>query len=836
MSNKEKIYTKLETIAKIIYLIHLLLAFNALINRTFILDITMALSVMWACVVLLLRIRYVKDFIRRKDFLLLVFFIISFMLTSIFNIEYGLIKNIKCLAWMIIQIGILFFNRPQRNVEHIKTEFELLSKIFIALSTLTNAVSLFMFFMRYQRLVEINGKYCMLGFYWNRLFGIYDEPNQGALFAVITIFMIIYLASRKRKIWHGIVIFIQISFILLSDSRTGALSLGIALGIYLAIKGLRCKKITNIVLAVMAAGAVAGLTYEIRQPLQQFYVNSTNGVYEYFERKQDKEHIEEPDEEPEITIKREELTQDPSNRRFDIWKSGIELFLRNPILGYGRNYVNYALEEIPETYIVNNDMGDFDSMHNIVVEILVQQGILGMIIFVIFLIYCIAILVRKHKCIKTENQEFASICFSIICAIVAASMLMPTVIYLNSPESYMMWLCLGYLMVVVEKDTNIIISNEAGCKNENTKILIGYVISKESSGINKYLDNVMKALRGSDVEIHMLTSDYSLELQRRMDVEGVNLITIDRLVHPIKRYRQIKQIVKSQNYDIAYFNISEAMNCICNIAVKRNSNAIVITHSHSAGSDEECGYKRTVYQIINAIARRIVVRNTDYFYACSQKAGEWVFGKKISRSKLRVIRNTIDTKKFVFDLQERRHIREQFKLEDDVTVYGFVGNLVYQKNPFFLIRVFEKIWQNDKKSKLLIVGDGILRDEMKRLAVDLEIDKDIVFAGAVSNVEAYMSAMDVFILPSNFEGLGIVGIEAQVNGLECYFSDGVPNEVVISDYAHFIELDKSEEEWAEEILKGKKKIRSDVAVKENILIDSEEQISEFGNIFLKKMY
>lgn len=374
-------------------------------------------------------------------------------------------------------------------------------------------------------------------------------------------------------------------------------------------------------------------------------------------------------------------------------------------------------------------------------------------------------------------------------------------------------------------------------KGKEMKILIGYVISKESCGINKYLYNVLNALKGSNVEIHVLTSDYSLELQKRMEEYGVRMITIERLIHPVKRYRQTKRLAMEENYDVAYFNISEAMNCICNIAIRNNSNAQIITHSHSAGSDEMCRYKRVIYQMLNAIARKVIVNSTDYFYACSSKAGKWLFGDKIvARNKVRIIRNTIDTKKFKFNKQERAVIREKLHVKDDEVVYGFVGNLVYQKNPIFLIKIFYQIIQKDRKNKLIVVGDGMLRNEMENLVKELEIDNHVVFTGAVSNVESYMSAMDVFLFPSNFEGLGIVGIEAQTNGLECYFSDGVPEEVTISKHAHFISLSKNEVEWAKEIMKRKAKKRDGIDLLEDILIDSEDQEQEFKNIFLHKIY
>lgn len=366
------------------------------------------------------------------------------------------------------------------------------------------------------------------------------------------------------------------------------------------------------------------------------------------------------------------------------------------------------------------------------------------------------------------------------------------------------------------------------------KILIGYVISKESCGINKYLYNVLNALKNENVEIHVLTSDYSENLEEIIRGYNARLIPIERLVHPIKRYKQTKELVLREKYDIAYFNISEAMNCICNVAVKRNTKSTIITHSHSAGSDENNFLKRNVFKIMNLIARTIICRNSDYFYACSRKAGDWSFGNKItSTDRFLVIRNTINTKLFTFNQTNRDVIRQKLNIKNDDMVYGFVGNLVYQKNPLFLIQVFNKILQRDKHCKLVIVGDGILRRDMEELISVYQIEEMVRFVGTVSNVHAYMSAMDRFLFPSNFEGLGIVGIEAQTNGLDCYFSDGLPEEVAISNYATFIPLSKSADEWANFIVEQPIKQRSDIVYDRQIITDSELQKEEFKNIFIK---
>ena len=372
---------------------------------------------------------------------------------------------------------------------------------------------------------------------------------------------------------------------------------------------------------------------------------------------------------------------------------------------------------------------------------------------------------------------------------------------------------------------------------EKINILIGYVTEFSRGGVNFYIKNVIQSLNAEKVSIDILTNVVTDELKKDAEFLGVNILTTDRLTRPYARYQQTKKIVQKKKYDIVYFNISEAFNCICNLAVKKYSDAVIITHSHNSSNDDSNRIKRFVARTMNAICRPVVRKNSDYYYACSEIAGEWLFGKKITNNeKFRIIRNTVDVNKFKFDQEKRKVIKTKYKIADNTLVIGFVGNLLYQKNPLFLIDIFAAIEKKHSQSFLFILGDGEMKNDITSKTKQLKLEDKICLTGNVSNVNEYMSAFDCFLLPSFFEGLPIVGVEAQVNGLECFFANTITEEVSISDKTNFIPLESGAEAWADMILQNVNVKSRTETIYKNIMYDREEQKKEFENIFIYKKY
>ncbi|MBQ8412705.1 MAG: O-antigen ligase family protein, partial [Lachnospiraceae bacterium] len=149
---------------------------------------------------------------------------------------------------------------------------------------------------------------------------------------------------------------------------------------------------------------------------------------------------------------REEIKSDPSNRRFSIWKSGLELVKESPVFGLGRyTYTPYAADRLPDTYIVSNGLQEFDAMHNILMDVLVSQGVVGLVLFVILMLYCICKIVKNRDLLLSEKcWEFAVFNFIILVVNVAAAMVLPNLLYINSPGAYVSWLCLGNMINLIK--------------------------------------------------------------------------------------------------------------------------------------------------------------------------------------------------------------------------------------------------------------------------------------------------------------------------------------------------------------------------------------------------
>lgn len=193
---------------------------------------------------------------------------------------------------------------------------------------------------------------------------------------------------------------------------------------------------------------------------------------------------------------------------------------------------------------------------------------------------------------------------------------------------------------------------------------------------------------------------------------------------------------------------------------------------------------------------------TDYF-ACSKYAAEQLFTKNIiDQHKYYILNNAIDTEKFVFNNQARQEIRRELQLENKFVV-GHVGRFDFSKNHTFLIDIFQAVVQKEENAHLLLVGDGEKFNQIKEKVDRYGLSSHVSFLGIRDDVAMLMQAMDVFVLPSNFEGLPFVGIEAQTASLPCVFSDAVKGEVQVLDECAFLPLDTSPEIWAKTILSFK---------------------------------
>lgn len=254
-----------------------------------------------------------------------------------------------------------------------------------------------------------------------------------------------------------------------------------------------------------------------------------------------------------------------------------------------------------------------------------------------------------------------------------------------------------------------------------------------------------------------------------------------------------------------------------------SSNAKVIVHSHSTNIE---GSHRVIKKYLQNICRHLLGFLPVTRLACSVVAAEWMYCNPYNKKAI-LIKNGIDTEKFRFNPEIRQIEREKLGLTDDNFLIGTVGRFSYPKNPEYLLRVFEVVYANHPNARLLWVGEGERKSYIVSEANKRGIANAIIFYGTSEHVERLYQAMDCFVLPSRFEGLGIVVIEAQASGLPCVVSDKVPSEVQLTGLVEFISLNDIKE-WKIKIEKNMNSIRRDT--KEKIVEAGYDVQSEVAKI------
>lgn len=279
--------------------------------------------------------------------------------------------------------------------------------------------------------------------------------------------------------------------------------------------------------------------------------------------------------------------------------------------------------------------------------------------------------------------------------------------------------------------------------------------------------------------------------------------------HPIKYIKEVSQIIKKNKYQIVHCNMNSAVFLYPLIAAKKGGAKVIIAHSHNSSSDK--GFVKTLLHNIN---KTFLPLFANTFFACSNRAGEWFYNRKIRKSSsYYIIKNAINVEKYLFNEKIRSEKRKELDISEDVLVIGHVGRFNKQKNHTFLIDIFYEYQKKDRESKLILIGIGPLKKEIKNKVEKLKIQDKVLFLEHRDDVNEMLQAMDIFILPSLYEGLPLAGIEAQASGLTCLFSQNITQELKISDNANFIKNMYNTKEWVIRITKNRNRNKNDEKIK-----------------------
>ncbi|MFL2060977.1 glycosyltransferase family 1 protein [Marinilactibacillus psychrotolerans] len=250
------------------------------------------------------------------------------------------------------------------------------------------------------------------------------------------------------------------------------------------------------------------------------------------------------------------------------------------------------------------------------------------------------------------------------------------------------------------------------------------------------------------------------------------------------------------NYKVFHFHTNSLANIIALKEAQKYDIPIRIVHSHSSYAKK--GRLQGIHDLIHKRNRKHILKYANKFIACSTKASDWLFGSNFEKSY--IMKNGIELNKYVFNKTIRTELRNRLGLDCKFTVCH-IGNFVEAKNHKFVIDIFKEVQKlTNNNARLLLVGSGNLQESIREYVKKCNLSKEVIFLGVRNDVEKILMASDAFILPSLFEGFGIVAIEAQASGLPCVVSKEIPKEALVTDKVSNFDLSLSAEEWAKSVV------------------------------------
>ncbi len=335
------------------------------------------------------------------------------------------------------------------------------------------------------------------------------------------------------------------------------------------------------------------------------------------------------------------------------------------------------------------------------------------------------------------------------------------------------------------------------------KRILVYGMTDNPGGIETYLMNQLHSLNRDKAIFDFVTDFPLLVYAEEAEALGSKIYKIPaKKQGVIAQWRALAKILKMHpEYQTVYFNILDAGAAIT-MVIPRLFGKTILTHSHNSNTDKP---------LLHAVCRPILNLLTDQRIACSKSAAKFMFGDRQAH----IIPNAIEVSRYDFNPALRQKKRRELGLEKAFAVC-FAGRLTRQKNPKGLIAIFDAVYQQEKNAVLLCAGDGEMREDVYAFAKQKACFSAIRFLGKRKDIGELLQAADVFLLPSLYEGLPIVAIEAQAAGLPCFLSDRITREAaVISKNVVFLKLQEPPNKWAQVMLSYKGFTR--VSVKEQMI-------------------
>lgn len=322
--------------------------------------------------------------------------------------------------------------------------------------------------------------------------------------------------------------------------------------------------------------------------------------------------------------------------------------------------------------------------------------------------------------------------------------------------------------------------------------ILQVVTKMDRGGLETFIMNMYRNINRSQVQFDFLCHrEGHYAYDDEIESLGGKIYHVPRCNPFDFRYlRMIDSFFAGHPYRIVHSHIN-CMSALPLAASKRNGVAVRIAHSHSSSQSRDIKYP------IKLLCKRFIRREATDLFACGVEAGRWMFGT----DNFKVVRNAINVEEYAFDEVRRERMRERLGIEPSTLVVGHVGRFVPVKNHEFVVEVFSELLKIHPCAVLLLIGDGELRSKMESRVRDFGISGSVRFLGLRSDIPDLMRAMDIFLMPSLYEGLPLVLVEAQATGLPCVISDSIPGDCDFTgSQIRRISLTEKRRRWAEIIV------------------------------------
>lgn len=319
------------------------------------------------------------------------------------------------------------------------------------------------------------------------------------------------------------------------------------------------------------------------------------------------------------------------------------------------------------------------------------------------------------------------------------------------------------------------------------KVLIVPTLGLNFEGITTVIYNYTNAMNRQGIQLYFMTyGDLEPIVRERFEKIGSIELVSDRKKNTAAYMKDYVHLLKSHSFDVVHVHGNSGTMAIEVILAKVCGIPKIIVHTHSTS---------TSHPLLNFVLRYPMIACADARIACSEAAGKWLYKNR----NYTVLNNAIDISRFRFNVEIRKQCRAELGVNDEFLV-GHVGHFSAAKNHFFLLDIFYAFHMQKPNSKLLLVSDGPEYDAIVEKVKQLKIQDAVIFAGRRSDVERLYQAMDVFVMPSRWEGLPLVLLEAQASGLTVIASDRITADVKCTDKFWFMSIQEAPEIWAEKLI------------------------------------